>query len=390
MLKAARRKNLRHIILNAAAYHAKDSAAGSEQAVEQRATPERTLDVDRVLLVGEGVCVVASSAACLASMMNRSSQESRLVASSTPEATVHPRFHNYPTWQTLPLLAAILINAILRARQWQGTGQARNITDKFSGVEFTLEERVRKLEEEVSSAVTIIRVLSRQLEKLGVRFRVTRQTLRDPIQETALLADKTSQAVNILAAREDVLEKGLEEIQQVLVGMQGNQVKQLELISALGKLVMDRTGNKAGGRKDHKETATKQDEAGKNMIADGALHKRLINKLGGFIPKKGNSQLPQGQAIVQQKRNSLSPSDRFPSQRSTLRGSELKDNTIPQQNCIIKHQNYRDDSNLPLTMSNLVRNHPEKVDFWLNNSSSSSTGLRLEEPNMTEDSAKLE
>ena len=49
-----------------------------------------------------------------------------------------------------------------------------------------LEDRIKKLEEEVGDTVTIVRVLSKHLEKLGVRFRVTRRTLRDPIQEVLL------------------------------------------------------------------------------------------------------------------------------------------------------------------------------------------------------------
>jgi hypothetical protein len=53
-------------------------------------------------------------------------------------------------------------------------------------------KKLQQLEEDVQNTVTTSRVLSRHLEKLGVRFRVTRQSLRDPIQEacyTRMLCD---------------------------------------------------------------------------------------------------------------------------------------------------------------------------------------------------------
>jgi hypothetical protein len=46
--------------------------------------------------------------------------------------------------------------------------------------------RIEKLEEDLRSSATIIRVLSRQLEKLGIRFRVTRKALKEPIAEVPI------------------------------------------------------------------------------------------------------------------------------------------------------------------------------------------------------------
>lgn len=147
--------------------------------------------------------------------------------------------------------------------------------------DFTVDQRIGKLEDDVQSVAAIARMLSRHLEKLGVRFRVTRRTLRDPIQEvmlylttvcylskiskkrtqmysfiasgiggdvrpqvsvfgvkllkifcfpwrqTAMLALKTSEVVSALASREDMLEaelretrKELRETQEILVSMQ--------------------------------------------------------------------------------------------------------------------------------------------------------------------------
>lgn len=47
--------------------------------------------------------------------------------------------------------------------------------------------RIEKMEEELRSSATIIRVLSKQLEKLGIRFRVTRNALKEPIAEVIIV-----------------------------------------------------------------------------------------------------------------------------------------------------------------------------------------------------------
>ncbi|KAE8655868.1 UDP-glycosyltransferase 85A2 [Hibiscus syriacus] len=49
------------------------------------------------------------------------------------------------------------------------------------------------------------------------------------------LAQKNSEATRALAAQEDILEKELKEIQKVLLAMQEQQKKQLELILAIAK-----------------------------------------------------------------------------------------------------------------------------------------------------------
>lgn len=133
------------------------------------------------------------------------------------------------------LVMAVGIGAWIRMRQW------RRICRESvkGGLEVNLFERIEKLEEDLRSSATIIRVLSRQLEKLGIRFRVTRKALKEPIAETAALAQKNSEATRALAVQEDNLEKELGEIQKVLFAMQEQQQKQLELILAIatsGKL----------------------------------------------------------------------------------------------------------------------------------------------------------
>ncbi len=100
------------------------------------------------------------------------------------------------TWQVLPLWGAILLNVILRARQWQVPSKrgTRVASDSNQGLSdsTTMMKRIQQLEEDFQNTVTTSRVLSRHLEKLGVRFRVTRRSLRDPIQEasyTRMLCD---------------------------------------------------------------------------------------------------------------------------------------------------------------------------------------------------------
>ncbi|KAG2305575.1 hypothetical protein Bca52824_034226 [Brassica carinata] len=95
--------------------------------------------------------------------------------------------------------------------------------------------RLEKLEEDLKTSTTIVRVLSRHLEKLGIRFRVTRKALKEPISETAALAQKNSEATRVLAAQQEILEKELGEIQKVLLAMQDQQRKQLELILTIAK-----------------------------------------------------------------------------------------------------------------------------------------------------------
>ncbi|KAF3439260.1 hypothetical protein FNV43_RR17536 [Rhamnella rubrinervis] len=129
------------------------------------------------------------------------------------------------------LVVGVGIGAWIRRRQWRRISRE----SVKGGLEVNLLERIEKLEEDLKSSATIIRVLSRQLEKLGIRFRVTRKSMKQPIAEAAALAQKNSEATRVLAVQEDILEKELGEIQKVLLAMQEQQQKQLELILAIGK-----------------------------------------------------------------------------------------------------------------------------------------------------------
>jgi len=65
------------------------------------------------------------------------------------------------------------------------------------GLEVNFLQRIEKLEEDLKSSLTVVRVLSRQLEKLGIRFRVTRKTLKDPIAEVTTLSFRRVMFLNV-------------------------------------------------------------------------------------------------------------------------------------------------------------------------------------------------
>nr|CAB3481193.1 unnamed protein product [Digitaria exilis] len=121
--------------------------------------------------------------------------------------------------QYLLLVGAVAIGSLIRRRQ---SGWLRPAGGAAEGLGVGLVERVDKVEDSVRGMVAAVGVLSRIVEKLGVRFRVLRRTLRDSISETATLAQKNSEATRILAAQEHLLEKEIGAIQKVLCAMQGS------------------------------------------------------------------------------------------------------------------------------------------------------------------------
>lgn len=212
-------------------------ATGSAAGSRKKTTTAGRQTTERVLFIAEGLCIGLAAVSHTAAVIHSSTTKPVVV-----EAPLSANKLSISTWQVLPLWGAILLNVILRARQWQvpskrGTGVASDSNRGLS--DFTsMIKRVQQLEEDVQNTVTTSRVLSRHLEKLGVRFRVTRRSLRDPIQEMAVVTQKTSEVVSALAQRQDVLEIELQELQQVLLAMQEQQAKQLALISAgIGKML---------------------------------------------------------------------------------------------------------------------------------------------------------
>lgn len=184
-------------------------------------------------------------------------------------------------WQCVVLVSGLAAGAVIRRRQWGricGVGVSRGP----ASVGTNLLERVEKLEEDLRSAATIVQALSRQLEKLGIRFRLTRKALKEPIAETAASVQKNSEATQALAAQGDILEKELGEIQKVLLSMQEQQQKQLELILAIGK---------AGKLWDAKRVKTQAPEASKPAAAE--LSNFETNQLETMAwQKEGNNDRP--------------------------------------------------------------------------------------------------
>lgn len=92
------------------------------------------------------------------------------------------------SWLSLPLLAvwgAIFLNAFVQYRVLERLTHFSRRKESTEKGDNTLKHRVVELEENVREFVTTARLLSRQVEKLGVRFRVTKRTLRDPMQEVS-------------------------------------------------------------------------------------------------------------------------------------------------------------------------------------------------------------
>ncbi|CAD5335899.1 hypothetical protein AtNW77_Chr5g0152181 [Arabidopsis thaliana] len=128
------------------------------------------------------------------------------------------------------LVGSVATGSWLRRRQWMRICKGARESEGTN-----LIRRLEKLEKDLKSSTSIVRVLSRHLEKLGIRFRVTRKALKEPISETAALAQKNSEATRVLVAQQEILEKELGEIQKVLLAMQEQQRKQLELILTIAK-----------------------------------------------------------------------------------------------------------------------------------------------------------
>lgn len=179
---------------------------------------------DTFLSIAEVLCLASSAIFAIGFVVN-------YVVSGSQNAITVWLGNRVFVWQVVALAGGAVIGAWIRRRQWSRICREE---DKAGGRDFNLVERIEKLEEDLRNSTTIIRVLSRQLEKLGIRFRVTRRSLKDPIAETAALAQKNSEATRALAVHEDILENELGEIQKVLLAMQDQQQKQLELILAIG------------------------------------------------------------------------------------------------------------------------------------------------------------
>lgn len=191
---------------------------------EEQGTSIQLFNLDAFLSFLESVCVVSSvliSVGCLVNWVFFKQQTSGLLLLG----------NKILVWL---LAGAVAIGSVIRRRQWRRVCGSPMNSRPASGNGNVI-DRIEKLEDSMRSATSIIRMLSRQLEKLGIRFRVTRKSLKDPISETAALAQKNSEVARALAMQEGILEKELGEVQKVLLAMQDQQKKQLELILTIAK-----------------------------------------------------------------------------------------------------------------------------------------------------------
>lgn len=144
-------------------------------------------DIDSLLSAAELFCLVTSLLASLGVALNcvKASSKSVFLAVFGDRVFVGA---------FLFLVAGVAIGAWIRRRQWN-----RVYRETAKGVlEVNLVERTNKLEEDLRSLATLIRVLSRQLEKLGIRFRVTRKALKKPVEQVILVI-RNLKAVSLLS-----------------------------------------------------------------------------------------------------------------------------------------------------------------------------------------------
>ncbi|XP_054806921.1 uncharacterized protein LOC129309382 [Prosopis cineraria] len=205
-------------------------------------------NLDSLLALAEFLCLLSSAVLSVGYAVNS------VIVSSKKEFLAMG--NKAIVWGVLMLVGGVVIGAWIRRRQWRRICRE---THK-EGLEVNLLHRIEKLEEDLKSSVTIARVLSRQLEKLGIRFRVTRKGLKEPLNETAALAQKNSEATRALVVRSDILEKELGEIQKVLLAMQEQQQKQLDLILAIGKTTKLWEGRRETSEVQSKLVVSKSDE----------------------------------------------------------------------------------------------------------------------------------
>lgn len=129
---------------------------------------------DSFISVVEFLCLVSSAAVVSIGFV-----ANLTVLSSSKKAILVEMGNRVSAWGVVLLAGGVLMGAWIRRRQWRRV--CRETVQ--GGVEVNLLERIEKMEEDLRNSATIIRVLSRQLEKLGIRFRVTRKALKEPIAE---------------------------------------------------------------------------------------------------------------------------------------------------------------------------------------------------------------
>jgi len=138
----------------------------------------KQFNLDHFLSVAELLCIFSSSIITISYALNYTVLNSKrgvlgVIGSNTGFA-----------WGMVVMVSGVVIGAWIRRRMWWRV--SRETGREGSRESLNLVGRIEKLEEDLRSSATIIRVLSRQLEKLGIRFRVTRKALKEPIAEVPI------------------------------------------------------------------------------------------------------------------------------------------------------------------------------------------------------------
>lgn len=121
----------------------------------------------------ELVCLVSSAVIAIGFVVNYSILGSKVLVGLMGKRVL--------ATGVVALVCGVWTGAVLRRRQWWRIGREKG--GAVGSASVNLVERIERLEEDLRSYATIIRVLSRQLEKLGIRFRVTRKALKEPITQ---------------------------------------------------------------------------------------------------------------------------------------------------------------------------------------------------------------
>ena len=139
-------------------------------------TERNSLNLDSILSVVEFLCLASSAIVSVGFAVNSA-------VSNQQKSVMVVLGNRILLWQAVALVGGVVAGSWIRRRQWR---RICKDTAKPGNESVNLVERTEKMEEDLRSLATLVRVLSRQLEKLGIRFRVTRKALRQPIAEVMM------------------------------------------------------------------------------------------------------------------------------------------------------------------------------------------------------------
>lgn len=141
---------------------------------EARRDAAGKINLDTLLSIAEGLCIVPSVVFAVGGIFPEVSKLFRVGLGNT-----------IFMWQFLFLAGAVVIGGLIRQRQWSYYKKVyrENVATPNLGGDLNLIGRIDKVEEDLRSSVKMVKLLSKQLEKLGIRFRIARKSLKQPIAE---------------------------------------------------------------------------------------------------------------------------------------------------------------------------------------------------------------